>query len=146
MQKSHGRDVALLWPTAVASVMERESSGYRWMGFSRAFVRPGTERTLVLDLPPFAPPQAGLHARKVFVIKQERKFYSRTGQGKTIRSILIFDNHPSSLRLVLAPVANPRADHPAQPTARWWEPLLGGMLLSGAVVVILLPLFLKLSS
>jgi hypothetical protein len=125
--------------------MERESSGYRWMGFSGGFVRPGTERTPVLDFLSSPPAQGGLQARKIFVLRQERGLDSRTGQGKTIRSILIFDDHPSSLRLVLAPIANPQADHPAQATTRWWEPLLGGMLLIGTVVAILLPLFLKLS-
>jgi hypothetical protein len=146
MRKSHGRDVARLWLTAVASVMERESSGYRGMGFSGGFARPGTERRVVLNLLRFARAHRGLHARKIFVIKHEGRLHSRTGEGKTVRSILIFDDHPSSIRLVLARDAHPRGGPAAQPTSRWWEPFLGGMLIIGAVLVIFLPLFLKLSS
>jgi hypothetical protein len=59
---------------------------------------------------------------------------------------LIFDDHPDSLRLVFGRSASPKVDRPPPESARWWEPVLGGMLITGALILIFLPLFLKLPS
>jgi hypothetical protein len=126
--------------------MKRESSRYQWVGIPGWFVRPITEHRSVLALLSLARTQGGLHARKVFVIKQRGRLDSRTGAGKTIQRILIFDDHPDSLRLVLGRSPTPQPDQIAPPSARWWEPVLGGMLITAALIALFLPLFLKLPS
>ena len=66
--------------------------------------------------------------------------------GKTIQRILIFDDHPDSLRLVFGRRANPRVDRTAPQTARWWEPMLAWMLIIGSLIVMFSLLFLKFPS
>jgi hypothetical protein len=99
--------------------------------------------------------QPGCRGRKIFVIKESiRPLPSRGGQAlpatgrlrKAIQHILVYDDHPDSLRLVLGCNASPQANRAGPQNARWWEPVLGGMLILGAFAVIFLPLFLKLPS
>jgi hypothetical protein len=91
-------------------VMKRKSSRYRAMPFSARLVRPIENRHSNLFDLPSASGQPGVRAQKIFVIKQSRRLRSTNGADKTIRSILIFDNHPDSLRLVFGRRANPYID------------------------------------
>ena len=84
--------------------------GYRAMPFSARLVRPIENRHSNLFDLPSASGQPGVRAQKIFVIKQSRRLRSTNGADKTIRSILIFDNHPDSLRLVFGRRANPHID------------------------------------
>jgi hypothetical protein len=45
--------------------------------------------------------ERGLRSRRIFVITQVRRLPSTNRVDKEIRRVLIFDNHPDSLRLVL---------------------------------------------
>jgi hypothetical protein len=67
-------------------------------------------------------------------------------QGKTIQRILIFDDHPDSLRLVFGRRSSPQADRTASQSGGWWEPILAWMLIAGALIAVLTPFFLKLQS
>ena len=95
---------------------------------------------------PSANEQPGARARRIFVIKRAGHPTATNTDGKTIQRILIFDDHPDSLGLVLGRRANPRVDRTAPQTARWWDPILGWMLIIGAVIVMFSPLFFKFPS
>ena len=45
--------------------------------------------------------QPGIRARKIFLVTQASSLESTTGTPKRFRRVLIFDDHPDSLRLVL---------------------------------------------
>jgi hypothetical protein len=82
--------------------MERENSQDRGMPLSRQFVRPSRDSRnlrLARDLP--LGRRVSVGARKIFVVKQTSHLpATNAAPGKTVRHILIFDNHPDSLRLV----------------------------------------------
>jgi hypothetical protein len=63
-----------------------------------------------------------------------------------MQRILIFDDHPDSLRLVFGRPARRQVNHTAPQRARWWDPVLGWMLLMVALILMFLPLYLKLPS
>jgi hypothetical protein len=121
--------------------MKKESSLFRRVGFPGLSERPITEPRAVLALLSLTRSRGGLYARKVFVIKQRRRLDSTTGAPKTIQRILMFDDHPESLRQVFGRGSRPKADRPTPQSAGWWEPILGGLLITGALVLIFLPLF-----
>jgi hypothetical protein len=125
------------------------------MPFPARFVRSVDYYYSALRLPSAATDGSSLRLRKIFVIKESiwpLPFRGGEGRpttdpsGKAIQRILICDDHPDSLRLLLGRRARPQND-PAQPASSgWWEPFLGAMLITGALVLIYLPLFWKLSS
>jgi hypothetical protein len=49
---------------------------------------------------PSAIDHSGVRGRKIFVIKKVQRLPATSTAGKKIQRILIFDNHPASLRLV----------------------------------------------
>jgi len=70
------------------------------MALPASFVRPSADDELNLARTFSLPGQRGGRARKIFVIKKTSRLRSTNGADKKIRRILIFDNHPDSLRLV----------------------------------------------
>ena len=64
--------------------------------------------------------------RKIFVIEQTDRLPSTDAAGKKIRRILIYDNHPDSLRLVLGRGANRR--HSAPRGIGSWDFLIVSLL------------------
>ena len=64
--------------------------------------------------------------RKIFVIEQTNRLRSTNAAGKKIRRILIYDNHPDSLRLVLGRGANRR--HSASQRIDSWDFLIVSLL------------------
>jgi hypothetical protein len=66
-------------------------------------------------------------------------------QGKAIQRILIFDDHPASLRVVFGRRTSLQG-WTTPPAAKWWEIPLGWMLFLGVLLLMFLPLFLKLPS
>lgn len=73
------------------------------------------------------------------MIKQVRRLESTTGTHKKIRCILIFDNHPDSLRLVFR--ANPHIHLSAPERVISWELILVSILIMGALIGMFWPLF-----
>ena len=130
--------------------MKRKSFQHRQISFPAPFVRPiaNHQPNLARPFPVSRPP--GIRAKKIFVIKESsRRFDSRSGQPlaapnaarKRIQRILIFDDHPDSLRLVLGRRVNPQAHLSAPPPAGPWEVILVSMLTMGALVAMFWPLF-----
>jgi hypothetical protein len=79
--------------------MKRKSFRNRVMACPTPFVRPVDGRQPDLARLSSANGQSDPRTRKIFVIEQVRRPPS-TNTDKKIRRILIFDNHPDSLRLV----------------------------------------------
>ena len=75
------------------------------------------------------------------MIKQVRRLESTTGTQKKIRRILIFDNHPDSLRLVFGRRANPHIHLSAPERVISWELILVSILIMGALIGMFWPLF-----
>src|SRR3954447_19132594 len=96
--------------------------------------------------PSLSPPFASIGARKIFVIKRASRLQTSTTQSTIIQRILIFDDHPDSLRLVNRNLGSSPVDGTAPQSQRWWEPILGLMLIVCALLVLVVPLFLKLPS
>lgn len=80
--------------------MKRERFDYKRMSLSESSVMPGTDDQLNLRRSFSLPGKRHSRTRKIFVIKKTSRLRSTNGAGQKIRRILIFDNHPESLRLV----------------------------------------------
>jgi len=135
--------------------MKRKSFQRRQMSFPAPFARPIANHQPNLARPFPMSQQLGIRAKKIFVIKESsRPLGSRSGQAlpatnaarKRIQHILIFDDHPDSLRLVLGRRVNPRAHLSAPPPASSWEVILVSIVTVGALVAMFWPLFLRFLS
>jgi hypothetical protein len=130
--------------------MKRKSSRYRALPFPARFVRSSTDHQPDLARLASANGQGGLRSRRIFVIKQVRRPFgcrsgqaleSTTGTHKKIRRILIFDDHPDSLRLVFEGDANPDGDLSVPEPVSSWELILVSILTMGALIGMFWPLF-----
>lgn len=79
--------------------MKMERPHYRRMALAR-FVKPGAADQLNLGRGVSPTGERRVRTRKMFVIKQTIRLQPKTGTHKKIRRVLIFDNHPDSLRLI----------------------------------------------
>jgi hypothetical protein len=116
------------------------------MPFSARPARPDTTPDALVHRFPLASGQSRIRVRRIFVIKRASLLPATNTQGKTIQRILIFDDHPASLRLVFGRRTSSQVGWTAPPSAKGWELLLGWMLLLGVLIMMFLPLFLKLPS
>src|SRR5438132_11579361 len=82
--------------------MKRERFDYGRMALLGSFVTPSADDQLNLARTFSLPGERCGRTRKIFVIKKTSRLRSTNGADKKIRRILIFDDHPESLRLVLA--------------------------------------------
>jgi hypothetical protein len=122
--------------------MKKKSSSRRWaMPFPARLVRPITNGHPNVARLSFANEQSAPRTRKIFVIKQSRRLRSTNGADKKMRRILIFDNHPDTLRLVFGGGANPHGDLSVPPRASSWDLILISILTMGALIGMLWPLF-----
>jgi hypothetical protein len=120
--------------------MKRKSSRYRAMPFPARLVRPIENRHPNLSRLPSASRLPGVRAKKIFVIKQEIHLLQTNAAGNKIRRILIFDNHPDSLRLVFGGGANPHGDLSVPQPASSWDLILVSILTMGALIGMFWPL------
>ena len=74
---------------------------------------------------PVSRPQSG-GRRKIFLIEQTDRLPLTNAAGNKIRRILIYDNHPDSLRLVLGQGANRRLSAPQR--IGYWDFLIVSIL------------------
>jgi len=90
--------------------MKRKSFRNRVMAFPAPFVRPIAGRQPDLAQRSSANGLRRSQMRKIFVIKQVSWLPATNAAGRKIQRVLIFDNHPESLRLVLGRGATPCVD------------------------------------
>jgi len=121
--------------------MKRKSFYHRQMSFPALFVRPIANRQSNLARAVSVSGQPGIRAGKIFVIEQTRRLPSRNAAAKKIRRILIFDNHPDSLRLVFGRHANPHVDLSLRQRASLWDLILVSMLTIGVLIGMFWPIF-----
>jgi hypothetical protein len=110
------------------------------MPFSVHLVRPIENSHPSLFALPSAGGLPGLRAKKIFVIKQEIRVPRANDVHKKIRSILIFDDHPDSLRLVFGPDANRHVHLSAPQRVISWELFLASILTMGALIGMFWPI------
>src|SRR5260370_11431309 len=112
--------------------MKRERFDYGRMALPGSFVTPSADDHLNLARSFPLPGQRDGRTRKIFVIKKTSRLRSTNGADKNIRRILIFDNHPDSLRLVFWRRPNPYLSGPLR--ARSWDLMSVSVLTSCALV------------
>jgi hypothetical protein len=84
--------------------------------------------------------QPGTRAKRIFIIKQAIQLPpTNSAEGRNVQHVLIFDDHPESLRLVFG--GTPEVDLSRPPRANSWHRFLLSMLIIGLVIAILWPLF-----
>lgn len=91
------------------------------MALPASLVRPGAEDQLNLGRAFSVTGERRGQTRKILVIKKISWLPSTNVAGKKIRRILIFDNHPDSLRLVFGRRPHPDIDLSGPQRARSWE-------------------------
>jgi len=105
-----------------------------------SFVRLTTKGQLNLAQTSSGDRQRG-RTRKIFIIKKTSRLPSTNAAGKKIRRILIFDNHPDSLRLVFGEHANPYVDLAVPHRVSSWELIIVSILTIGGLFGMFWPLF-----
>ncbi len=101
--------------------MKRERFDYRRMELPVSFVRPDADDRLNFrrSFPPLGEHRG--QTRKIFVVKKTSRLPSTSAAGKKIRRILIFDDHPDSLRLVFGRRPLSDVDLSRSPRISSWE-------------------------
>ncbi len=79
--------------------------------------------------------------RKIFIIKKTSRLPSTNAAGKKIRRILIFDNHPDSLRLLFGERTNPYVDLSVPQRVSSWQLIVVSILTMSALFGMVWPLF-----
>jgi len=84
--------------------------------------------------------EVDVRKRKIFVFRKTILLPATKGPGKQIRRILIFDDHPDSLRLILERPANRQVHRTAQNRGSSRHLVLLGMVLIAASLAMFWPL------
>jgi len=115
----------------------RFNDGYRRRAISRSVTGGYSQwiRTPGLGYPSDS---VNLGEKRIFAIVSPP--IATTVDGKTMRRIVIFDNHPDSLRLVLQSGLNPDSDDPASRRERRTSITCGLILIAMLVAALLWPL------
>jgi hypothetical protein len=122
--------------------MKKRSSHHRARTFNAPLLRlpaedrsPNSFRFLSLDR------KLGTGRRRFFIIKQAMQLPPTDSAGsRTVQHVLIFDDHPESLRLVFGS-ATPETDLSRPPRASLWSLILLSILVMGLLTAIFWPLF-----
>ena len=120
--------------------MKRGNFHYRTMPLSARVVKPINKPNANSFRFPSASEYSDVRARKIFVIKQVQRLPATTAPGKKIQRILIFDNHPDSLRLVFARHANSHARPSHRERMTSWGVALLWILVVGLMMATLWPI------
>ncbi|HWY51763.1 MAG TPA: hypothetical protein VNW72_09790 [Chthoniobacterales bacterium] len=120
--------------------MKREWREYRRMALPAQFVSPGVDdRVNFAQVLPLTGQRYG-QTRRIFVIKKTNRLASTNSRGKKIRRILIFDNHPDSLRLVFGRRPHPDVDLSAAQRVSLWELIIVSILTIAGLIGMFWPL------
>src|SRR5438477_8677696 len=110
--------------------MKRKDFHSRRMVLPASFVRPVTNREPSFARDSFSSGQPRIHAKRIFIIRQATSFpATNSAAGKNVQHILIFDDHPDSLRLVLGEPASPDVDRAAPRRVTFWVVLFSMLML-----------------
>jgi hypothetical protein len=121
--------------------VRRKRSYRRRLAFPTTFRNAVTDHQTGPTQSSFANPQPGSPMRRIFIIKQVRQFSTTSLTDRKIRRILIFDNHPDSLRLLFSSDSNPDGNDLSEPRrVSIWQLALVLTLVVVAFVGILWPI------
>jgi hypothetical protein len=85
--------------------------------------------------------QPGAPVKRIFIVKQAIQLPpTSSAEGRSVQHILIFDDHPESLRLVFGR-ASAEIDLPRPSGAPLWPLVLLSIVVIGSLIAILWPLF-----
>jgi hypothetical protein len=108
--------------------MKREWPQYRGTTLSAPqFVRPSADDQLNLR-GALSESERRVRTKKIFIVRKTTRLLSTNTAGKKIRRILIFDNHPESLRLVFGHRRHLDVDLIQSKRATSWELLVVSMV------------------
>jgi hypothetical protein len=115
--------------------MKREWFDDRQRNLPVSFVRPNGDDPLSFRRSFSLPGKRPRQTRKIFVIKKISRMQSKNAADRKVRRILIFDNHPDSLRLVFGRRSNhPYVDPPRPQGTGLRELLIAlGLMIAGLV-------------
>src|SRR5437667_12222715 len=117
--------------------MKRKDFHSRRMVLPASFVRPVTNREPSFARDSFSNGQPRVRAKRIFIIRQATSFpATNSAAGKNVQHILIFDDHPDSLRLVLGEPAKPYANRAFPRRVASWA-VLFSLLMLGLVTAML---------
>jgi hypothetical protein len=116
--------------------MKRKSFSDRRIQFPAPLIGPIAARQSNLAQTSSGIREPGLRRKKLFIIKQVG-----SGTDEKIRRVLIFDNHPDSLRLVFEGGAISHHDLPKSRHVSSWELIIVSILTIGGLVGMFWPLF-----
>jgi hypothetical protein len=97
------------------------------------FVRPGADDQLNLG-GALSESERRVRTRKIVIVRKTTRLPSTNATGKKIRRVLIFDNHPDSLRLVLDRRANRDVERFRPEQIISWELILVSILAVAGLV------------
>jgi hypothetical protein len=113
------------------------------MAFPAPFVRGNSSRPSNLTHNLFQGEERQRRKRKIFVIKQVRQLPAANGPERQLRRVLIFDNHPDSLRLVFGHQADRQVDFAEPKRTSLWEFVLIATTTFGLAFGMFWPLLFK---
>ena len=114
--------------------MKREWPQYRGTTLPASrFVKPGADDQFNFE-PPTRTRQQRRRTKKIFIIKKTSRLPSTNAARKKIRRILIFDNHPESLRLVFGHRQHRNVDLSRPTPVISWELILVSILAVAGLV------------
>lgn len=120
--------------------MKREWPHDRRMALPAQFVRPGADYHLNFARALPLTGQRRGRAKKIFVIKKTSRLPSTNTAGRKIQRVLIFDNHPDSLRLAFEYLPHRDVDLSRWQRVRSWELIIVSTLTLAGLVGMFWPL------
>jgi hypothetical protein len=122
--------------------MKRRSYHHRARTFNAPFLKPPAEDRSSNSFRVLSPDrQPGRRTKRIFIIRQTVQVPStNSAEARKVQHVLIFDDHPESLRLVFASTPVEFDLSPPHRASRWPLILLS-ILIIGSMTAILWPLF-----
>jgi hypothetical protein len=120
--------------------MKREWAQNREMALPTSFVRPEIGDQLNVTRTFSLPGQRRDRRRKTFVVKKTGRLLSANGPDKKVREILIFDNHPDTIRLISRTRPDPYVDLTRSPRVSSKELIIVCLLIVVGLIAMFWPL------
>lgn len=120
--------------------MKRTSFRKRVTAFPAPFVRSAVDREANFAQPSSASGRRRRRGRKIFIIKQRRRLPAANGTDRNIQRVLMFDNHPDTIRLIFGNGANRHVDLAAPERVSLWDLVLVSALVMSALIGMFWPL------
>jgi hypothetical protein len=115
--------------------MKRNNFRLRPTTLSAHFVRDPDEGDEVNPMP-FLGERPGIQ-RRIFIVRRTSRLVETNGPARIVRRILMFDDHPDSLRLILGGSANRQAYRSSEDRNILWDFIVPGITILVGVIAML---------